>query len=297
MSENRKNPEKTALIVEGGAMRGIFANGVLHAFGLKKFDPFDLYMGVSAGACSLASHLAEQNTRNYEIMERWFTNKRAINFWRFLRGGHYIDLDWIWDVTIDQYRLDLETLFAKNKEFVIVATSMKTGQAMYLKPDASNVEHYMKVSSALPLFYRSPLKIEGELAVDGGLSDAIPVKECQRRGAKQIVVIRSRNINYVKKPSKTDALAAWHKRKTPELSRAIKTRVARYNESLDFMKAPPKGIKVHQIAPPQDFQTSRTTTNIDILRKDYQKGIEAGLEAIDILFKTDFADKDQEPKM
>jgi predicted patatin/cPLA2 family phospholipase len=49
---------KSALIVEGGGMRSIFAAGVLHAFGKAGFDPFDLYIGVSAGACHLASHLA-----------------------------------------------------------------------------------------------------------------------------------------------------------------------------------------------------------------------------------------------
>ena len=52
------NTDKSALVVEGGGMRGIFAAGVLHAFGEMGFDPFDLYIGVSAGACHLASHLA-----------------------------------------------------------------------------------------------------------------------------------------------------------------------------------------------------------------------------------------------
>lgn len=43
------NTDKSALVVEGGGMRGIFAAGVLHAFGKVGFDPFDLYIGVSAG--------------------------------------------------------------------------------------------------------------------------------------------------------------------------------------------------------------------------------------------------------
>ena len=60
-------PGKTALVVEGGGMRGIFAAGILHAFGKENFDPFDLYIGVSAGGCHLASHLAGQNDRNFDI--------------------------------------------------------------------------------------------------------------------------------------------------------------------------------------------------------------------------------------
>ena len=45
---------KNALVVEGGAMRGIFSAGVLDTFLLEGFDPFDLYIGVSAGAGNIA---------------------------------------------------------------------------------------------------------------------------------------------------------------------------------------------------------------------------------------------------
>ena len=38
-------------------MRGIFAAGVLDEFLQEKFNPFDLFIGVSAGAVTLASYL------------------------------------------------------------------------------------------------------------------------------------------------------------------------------------------------------------------------------------------------
>jgi predicted patatin/cPLA2 family phospholipase len=44
---------KSALVVEGGGMRGAFSAGVLHAFGKAGFYPYDMYIGVSAGACIL----------------------------------------------------------------------------------------------------------------------------------------------------------------------------------------------------------------------------------------------------
>ncbi|HQC20035.1 MAG TPA: patatin-like phospholipase family protein [Smithella sp.] len=92
---------KKALVVEGGGMRGVFAAGVLNAFGSAGFDPFDMYLGVSAGACNLASHLAGQNDRNFDIIERYSIDGRFINWGRFLRGGHLMDLDWLWEQTID----------------------------------------------------------------------------------------------------------------------------------------------------------------------------------------------------
>ena len=70
--ENEKSKmNKSALVVEGGGMRGVFSAGVLHAFGEIGFNPFDLYIGVSAGACNLASHLAGQNDRNFDIIMRY----------------------------------------------------------------------------------------------------------------------------------------------------------------------------------------------------------------------------------
>ncbi|MCL4468481.1 MAG: patatin-like phospholipase family protein, partial [Deltaproteobacteria bacterium] len=96
-------PVKSALVVEGGGMRGMFTAGVLHAFGSAGFDPFDLYIGVSAGACNLASHLAGQNNRNYDINVNLSTTRDFINGWRFLRGGHFMDIDWLWDASMKEY--------------------------------------------------------------------------------------------------------------------------------------------------------------------------------------------------
>ena len=49
---------KSALIVEGGAMRGIFAAGVLDAFMQDDFRPYDFAIGVSAGVSNLVVCLA-----------------------------------------------------------------------------------------------------------------------------------------------------------------------------------------------------------------------------------------------
>src|SRR5271157_4149427 len=188
--------KRSALIVEGGGMRSLFSAGVLNAFGDAKFDPFDIYIGVSAGACNLASHLAGQNSRNYDINTRYSSTSKFISPGRFLSGGHYVDLDWLWEITIREYRLDIKKIFRKlriqKKEFIIVATSMETGAALYLRPGENNLEHYLKVSSALPILYRNILEIDSEKAIDGGIADSIPVMEACRRGATDITVLRSR---------------------------------------------------------------------------------------------------------
>ena len=275
---NTKNG-KSALVVEGGGMRSIFAAGVLNAFGNAAFDPFDLYIGVSAGACHLASYLAAQYDRNFDITLRYSITSEFINPWRFLKGGHLMDLDWMWEQTITHYRLNLAYLFSElrsqKKEYIVVATSMATGQALYTQPDENTLEHCLKVSSAMPIFYRSILEVEGEKTIDGGIADSIPVREAYRRGATDITVIRSRSTDYVKKHSRVAAAVfSLYFRKYPRLVESFRKRAENYNASVEFINNPPPGVRITQIAPPANSAISRTTTNEASLRAAYETGID-----------------------
>jgi predicted patatin/cPLA2 family phospholipase len=275
-----RKKNRSALVVEGGGMRGVFSAGVLDAFGHASFDPFDLYVGVSAGACNLASHLAGQYGRNFHIYSTYSTTSKFINPASYLRGKHYMDLDWLWEISIREYRLDLKRIFSKlkkeHKEYVIGVTSSDTGNPVYLNPDADNLEHYLKVSSAIPLLYRSILSVGSENALDGGIADPIPVLEAYRRGATQITVIRSRPLSYVKKKSSLSFLLPLLFRKNPGLAAALKRRADVYMNSVAFIKNPPEGIKILQIAPPENIAADRVTKNLKILNESYQIGIEHG---------------------
>ena len=276
------NKGKSALVVEGGGMRGIFAAGVLHAFGREGFDPFDLYIGVSAGACHLASHLAGQNDRNLDITLRYSATTDFINPWRFLRGGHLMDLDWLWEQIIRNYRLDLASLFHKlrsqRKKYIIVVTEMESGEALYLEPDEYTVEHYLKVSSSLPVFYRNILDVNGRKATDGGIADAIPVRQAYLMGATNITVIRSRPADYVKKQSRLTFIFALYFQYYPRLVEKFRKRASVYMEAIDFINKPSAGIRVTQIAPPGDIGIGRTSRNKDVLRRVYETGIDYGNE-------------------
>ena len=101
---------------------------------------------------------------------------------------------------------------------------METGEALYLHPDENTLEHYLKVSSSLPILYRNVLDVNGEKATDGGMADSIPVREACRRGATDITVIRSRTADYVKKESPIAlAVFSWYFRKYPRLVQNIQT--------------------------------------------------------------------------
>ncbi|MDY6904928.1 MAG: patatin family protein [Thermodesulfobacteriota bacterium] len=270
-------PHKTALVVEGGGMRSVFAAGVLHAFGKAGFDPFDLYIGTSAGACNLASHMAGQNDRNFYVLHHYSANPRFISMKRFLTGGHLMDLDWLWHKTITEYRLDLKTIFADPaRQLLVTVTDVATGMPRYLIPTEETLEHYLKASCALPLIYRDFPEVDNRLVTDGGVTDAVPVQEAARRGATTIVVIRTRHHGYEKKQSMVTRLSAALFRKHPALCRAILNRAAAYQQSVAFMNNPPAGFRILQIAPDSTFQTRRLTRDRAILAADYKKAIHAG---------------------
>ncbi len=266
-------------------MRGIFSAGVLDEFLTSGFDPFDLYIGVSAGACNLSSHVAGQIRRNYRLYTGLMHRPEVFSWKRFFLGGHYFDLDWFWDTAYREDRLDVwaaeENTRGKGKEFVVECTCVDTGKDVYFEPVAKNWSTMIKASSALPILYKTPLFIEGKRVVDGGVAVSIPVMEAHRRGAKRIVVIRSNPADYVKK----DDIDGWFvevlHRKDPGLVKAVRNRTHTYNQAVHFIKNPPAGIKTWHIAPPQQLKTGRTSLDLRALESDYRLGRSIGRRFIE----------------
>lgn len=120
---------KRALVVEGGAMRSIYSIGVLDAFIKNNYYDFDMCLGVSAGSTALASYLAGMHKRSYRVTADYSTRKEFISKRNFARGGHYMDLDWLWDYCDAYDPLDTDSIVKKNIEFYVGVTSVLTGKS------------------------------------------------------------------------------------------------------------------------------------------------------------------------
>ncbi|WP_082342210.1 patatin family protein [Pseudoalteromonas sp. SW0106-04] len=267
-----------ALVVEGGAMRGIFATGVLDTWLQQHYQPFDMYFGVSAGATNIAAYLCQQHQRNYKVITDYSCRPEFINYLRFARGGHLFDLDWLWQQTIADIRLDLATFAKQVAPFYVVATNIANGQAEYLKANADNLEAILKASCALPLAYRDYPQIGDKQYTDGGLSDSIPVQQAYLQGAKRITVILSQPLGYRKKPSRSHWVTRRLLRDTPALISASSRRAEGYNQSLEFIHSPPPDCHIKVIAPEPEFAVGRTTRDAAKLRHGYTLGCQQGLD-------------------
>ena len=276
----KEQPSESALVVEGGALRGVFSTGLLDAFLEARFNPFDLFIGVSSGASNLAAYLAGMIGRNRSIYMDYSLRPDFISFPKFLRGGHLLDLDWLWDITIREVRLDLATIYSRAKPFVVVLTDAQTGDAHYKLTAAHDLEHVLKASSAMPLLYRAYPEVDGRAMTDGGVADSIPVGEAIRRGARRIMVIRSRHRDYMKHHGLSERVMRWHVRHYPFLQQAMAKRVERYNEAVALIRRPPGGVSILEICPPASFRVSRLSQDRRILQEGYEQGRALAVEAI-----------------
>lgn len=275
-----KQQHTTALVVEGGAMRGIFAAGVLDSFIEAEFNPFQSVIGVSAGSVNAAAYLSKQKERNFKMFTDYSLRPEYISWKKFLKGGHLMDLDWSWEITSRDLPIDLETLFANNSEFEIGVTRNSDGQSIFIQPNAENISHLMKASCTVPLFYRNFLKVNQEIVSDGGVAAPIPIHRAIEKGATKIMVIRSRPNSFRMKKGMESKLGPVLFRKHLGLVAALRNRPDVYNASIDLIHNPPKNIQIVDVCPPENFKTKRFTQDYQTLLKDYELGMEMGRLAI-----------------
>ena len=132
----------------------------------------------------------------------------------------------------------------------------------------------------MPIVYRGFPIVDGRPMADGGLSDGLPAEEAVRRGARRIVVIRSRPYKYRKKGGPQQAVLGWYLRRYPALRAAVARQAAVYNQALDFIRRPPPGVEILEVSPPENFRVSRFTRNLAALKTGYYQGLAVAGEVV-----------------
>lgn len=272
--------EKIALIVEGGGMRGGFSAGVLDAFHDLSYDPFDIYGGVSGGAMNISSFLSQQRGRNYRIYRDMCTDSQFISVRKYLCGGHYIDLDWLWNEMIKREPYDIQKAYnhVQDKSIFFVVTNISKGFAEYLTPSKNTWMDILKASSSIPLLYRNFIKINNDYYTDGGVTNPIPIHHAISLGAEKIVLIRSRPIEYRIKNKLLYKLSSLLCMKYKNLRRLIHDHPDRYNEITKEIINNSFSIPIDILAPSDNTSSNTTSICKESLDHDYKTGYQTGLE-------------------
>lgn len=274
------SPGKLALVCEGGGQRGIFTAGVLDEFQRAQFNPFDLLLGTSAGAQNLSAFICGQPGYARRVITRYTTSKRFFDPLRFVRGGNLIDLDWLVDITREEFPLALNSgqqQFARGREFYMCACRSDDYSPAYFAPTADTWHDIIKASSAIPGLYRKGVDLSGELWLDGGISDAIPVQEAARRGAQTIVVIRTVPSQITYTPQWVQRVERWLSDGALQpLIAILQLHEQSYHQIERFIAAPPGELRIIEIYPPRALASSALGSRVAALNQDYHLGRRCG---------------------
>lgn len=185
---------KHALVAQGGGQRGIFTAGVLDAFILSDFDPFDAFYGTSAGALNLSAFLCRQRGIGKSFILELTTSSEFFHLFSYIRRRQFLGLDWAMDKITDYpYRLDIDLgrRVLGNREAYAAVTDTKRLMDHYLPMLSDDWKKVLIASCAIPRLYHQAIEFDHGTYIDGGVSASIPVQEAWRKTARCIVVIRT----------------------------------------------------------------------------------------------------------
>jgi predicted patatin/cPLA2 family phospholipase len=218
--------------------------------------------------------------RNRRVYLDYSLRPEFMNPSRLITGGHMMDLDWLWEITVRDMPVDLDTLFGQPCQFLVGVTSGATGIFELLEPTRANLYDALKASSALPVAYRNLVTLDGRSWADGGVTNSIPVRDAHARGASNIMVLRSRPFGYTKPLGLSDRLVPMLLRRRPALAEAMRRGHLTYRSNLAFIRNPPPGVRIVEVCPPDEFAVSRTTRDRRVLEQGYASGLEAAEPAM-----------------
>jgi predicted patatin/cPLA2 family phospholipase len=238
----------TALIVEGGAMRGAWAAGVLAFLHEQGRRQYDLVYAASSGACSAAYFVAGMWGPGLSI---WHSQaSRTVRRANFLRRKPIIDLAYLVDhVFRSHVPLSIEALRKSPTRFYIVLTDCATGEPVYFHARDERVFEALRATASMPLATRGFDYVEGRPYADGGVGDPIPIQRALEDGATDITVVLTHNRRFRLKPQ-WRWLAKLAYPDFPAVARALSERQhLKYNAALDLMNHPPPGLRLQVFCP------------------------------------------------
>ena len=264
---------KKGLILEGGAMRGMFTSGVLDVF-MENGIEFDGAIGVSAGATFGCNFKSRQIGRAIRYNKRFSHNWRYCSIRSLIFTGDLYGADFCYNKLPNELDIfDLETYRKNPMEFYCVASDCVTGEPVYKKLENCDAKDltWMRASASMPLA-SSVVKVDGYKLLDGGMTDSIPLKYFESLGYDRNVVILTQPREYQKKPASLMGLMRIMLKKYPKLVDAMSRRHIVYNEETSDVFAKADCGEVFVICPKEPLGISRTEKNPDELQRVYDEG-------------------------
>jgi len=265
---------KTGIVMEGGAFRTIFSCGVCDGL-LTQELMCDYVNGVSAGIAYGVSYVSRQRERNLKILTTYCNDKRYMGKRNFFLPGNrsYFGLRFTYDTIPNELiPFDYDAFAAFPGEVEAVVTNLNTGEAEYLPvPRRDDKFLLLQATCALPFLF-PVIHLDGTPYMDGGAADAIPYERALEKGCDRVLVVLTRERDYVRQPEKIQRLIDLWYRKYPKFCDALRRRAETYNESRHRLLALEREGRVYLIAPKNTQGFSRTERDVEKIEALWKDG-------------------------
>jgi len=273
---------KTGLVLEGGAMRGLFTCGIIDTF-LEENITFDGAIGVSAGAVFGCNLKSRQFGRALRYNERFCRDWRYCSLLSLILTGDLYGADLCYNrIPYELDPFDLETFRSDPMAFYLVATDVETARPVYHLCTTGDGEDmkWFQASASMPIASK-PVEIGGRKYLDGGIADPIPLEYFQGIGYEKNVVILTQPADYVKTPQDHPLLMKTALRKYPAVARALLNRHKAYNHTTSEIRKQEKDGRILVIRPPEALNIGPVCREPAELRRVYEIGRRAARETLD----------------
>lgn len=274
--------KKTGLVLEGGAMRGMYTAGVLDVF-MEQGIWFDGVIGVSAGAICGCSYISGQVGRTIRYNKNYCTDKRMMSFYSLFTTGDLVGAEFCYHTIPEQLDVyDNEAFLRSDIPFYLVCTNLETGKAEYIKMNDMVKEiDYLRASASMPYVSRIVEK-DGMKLLDGGCADSVPVRAFMERGYEKNVVILTRPAGYRKKDEKKGLARLMYKR-YPKFVKTLETRAKGYNQTMDDLEQLEREGKAFVIRPSKPLEIGRMSHDKKEIIRAYEQGRSDAFECLEAM--------------
>ena len=270
-NEYKNNNNEVALVLEGGAMRGLYTAGVLDVF-MENDIKVNTIFGVSAGALFGINYKSGQIGRALRYNLKYAHDKRYMGMYSLLTTGDVMNREFCFNKLVYELDpLDFETYNSSDVKFYAVVTNVETGKAEYIEiSDAKRDMEYLRASGSMP-FVSNLVEINGNKYLDGAVADPIPFKKALDMGYEKIIVIQTRPADYIKSKSRLPYGLVY--KKYPEFVKTAKSAYINYNETLDLIRKYEKEGKIIVLRPSEKIKMRRVEKNPSKLQAIYDVGV------------------------
>ena len=277
---------KIGLVLEGGAMRGLFTAGILDVMMEHDITP-DGLIGVSAGAAFGCNYKSRQPGRAIRYNMRFARDKRYSGIGSLLKTGDIFNAEFAYHVVPTQYDIfDNETFGHNPMEYYLVCTDALTGRAVYKRCDhgGHGFFEWVRASASMPIVSRV-VDINGRKLLDGGVADSIPLEYFESIGYERNVVILTQPDGYIKRPMRMMPLVRMWMRRYPKMAEAMARRHTMYNAQLDYVRRAELAGRCLVIRPDTHLPIGHISHDAKEMERVYYFQAEDGIRYISDIFR------------